>query len=183
MASIRRNYGFDVLPGRIGAMRGWTPSTEISAEFGRSGVICCTNATPDENRFLPTEKIVQLLDSRNTLADRPPAPTRRTPRRMAKRRIDKAARRKYGRPFRVPLRHKLGVLRTALVDSHGDRSNAGQNHPITAPSPRKFGKRHPGRGGRFGGVSPSFPDPGGPGHTGCPLQASTVLSDAEVSRV
>src|SRR5438034_11362181 len=30
-----------------------------------------------------------------------PAPTRRAPRRMAKRRIDKAARRDNGRPFRV----------------------------------------------------------------------------------
>src|SRR6266536_624998 len=35
------------------------------------------------------------------LRDRPPAPTRRTPRRIAKRRIDKAARRDNGRPFRV----------------------------------------------------------------------------------
>src|SRR6266702_5662224 len=32
---------------------------------------------------------------------RPPAPTRRAPRRIAKRRIDKAARRKHGRPLHL----------------------------------------------------------------------------------
>src|SRR5258708_16920804 len=44
---------------------------------------------------------------------RPPAPTRRAPRRIAKRRIDKAARRKHGRPLHLcgpePLERKVKV--------------------------------------------------------------------------
>ncbi len=39
------------------------------------------------------------------LCGRPPAPARRTPRRIAKRRIDKAARRDDGRPFHAILRY------------------------------------------------------------------------------
>jgi hypothetical protein len=53
----------------------------------------------------PLKKVLQLLDSCSTLKwsqFRPPAPTRRALRRIAKRRIDKAAR-GNGRPFRVTL--------------------------------------------------------------------------------
>src|SRR5258708_4186843 len=50
------------------------------------------------------KKILRRLDSHSCFdVTEPPAPTRRTPPTMAKRRIEKGARGKFERPFRVPL--------------------------------------------------------------------------------
>ena len=57
----------------------------------------------------PLKRSFSYLILTVALRDRPPAPTRRTPRRIAKRRIDKAARRDNGRPFRVAVPSKLPI--------------------------------------------------------------------------
>ncbi len=91
----------------------------------------------------PLKRSFSYLILTVALRDRPPAPTRRTPRRIAKRRIDKAARRDNGRPFRVAVPSKLpipvcvGARPVQLLD---ERSSAIKLSKI----PRR-GARPPGR--------------------------------------
>ncbi len=63
---------------------------------------------------------------------RPPAPTRRTPRRIAKRRDQKAARAKHGRPFQRDTHREIRPQRKAVhLDGRVDRGLARASAPAT----------------------------------------------------
>ena len=86
--------------------------------------------------------ISQLMD----LEFRPPAPTRRAPRRIAKRRMDKAARRDNGRPFRVAVASKLPIpvcVGTRPVQLLDERSSAIKLSKIPRRGARPVGRPGP----------------------------------------
>jgi hypothetical protein len=126
---------FAISPGQAGRARGFQPpraNTILSPVSRLAKIDSC-----------PLKRSFSYLILTVALRDRPPAPTRRTPRRIAKRRIDKAARRDNGRPFRVAVPSKLpipvcvGARPVQLLD---ERSSAIKLSKI----PRR-GARPPGR--------------------------------------